>query len=502
MTKTANKPIVNVTRCVRNEVLYLRGIFFRGLGVILLCVLILTGCLGQRQKAVSIEIWHYYTGAQKIKFDNLVAAFNQTEGMEKGVIVEAFSQGDKKTLQEKLKNTINDQGTTNELPNIIVASADMVEELDDMQVVVDLEAYIKKSEINAYDDSYIHEHYIGKDQKFKLVPIAKSTEVLMVNKTDWEKFAYDVGAHIKDLETWEGLARVAQKYYDWTNNQSSKPDDGKAFFASDSLASYVLGGSKQLGQDILVIEGNHGRVHIDHAIMQKLWDNYYIPYLNGHYGPFERFSSDDLKTGKIIAYVGPIEEVTYFPKEVTVDGHKHDIECMVLPLPNFANSEPWAVLQGVGMAVINAKEPREKAAVDFIRWFTRSTNNLSFSLATGYLPAAKNLRKTEAIEAKLKESKDQIPVEVSRVLPVAAQQIETYNVHVQDSFNRSIAAREVLGASLINRAKGDKAKVADLVSQGISKRQAIDLVATETNFQQWIVRFKMEAQGVMRIKLQ
>ena len=41
----------------------------------------------------AIEIWHYYNGAQKEAFDSLVTEFNETVGREKGIVVEAFSQG-------------------------------------------------------------------------------------------------------------------------------------------------------------------------------------------------------------------------------------------------------------------------------------------------------------------------------------------------------------------------------------------------------------------------
>jgi len=54
------------------------------------------------ENPISIEIWHHYNGLQKTAFDALVMEFNETLGAEKGIIVEAFSQGNVDALQRKV----------------------------------------------------------------------------------------------------------------------------------------------------------------------------------------------------------------------------------------------------------------------------------------------------------------------------------------------------------------------------------------------------------------
>ena len=62
--------------------------------ILSLCLLI-TACLkngdedyGLNPKSpVTITIWHYYNGAQKTSFDELVKEFNETVGREKGIAV-------------------------------------------------------------------------------------------------------------------------------------------------------------------------------------------------------------------------------------------------------------------------------------------------------------------------------------------------------------------------------------------------------------------------------
>ena len=51
----------------------------------------------------------------------------------------------------------------------------------------------------------------------------------MLNKTDWEKFANATGASTNDLNTIEGVTKVAEQYYNWTDSLTAAPNDGKAF---------------------------------------------------------------------------------------------------------------------------------------------------------------------------------------------------------------------------------------------------------------------------------
>jgi len=66
------------------------------------------------------------------------------------------------------------------------------------------------------------------------------------NKIIFNRFTKDTGVSFKDLKTFEGIINVAEKYYEWSDNQT--PDiknDGKTFFMIDSFVIlHWLGGSK------------------------------------------------------------------------------------------------------------------------------------------------------------------------------------------------------------------------------------------------------------------
>ena len=123
----------------------------------------------------------------------------------------------------------------------------------------------------------------------------------MLNKTDWDKFAQATGAETDDLATIEGVTATAEKYYEWTDSLTETPDDGKTFFGRDAVANYIISGMQQLGSTIFDVTDGEVSFHLDENALRKLWDNYYVPYINGYFGAYGKFRSDDAKTGDLIA---------------------------------------------------------------------------------------------------------------------------------------------------------------------------------------------------------
>ena len=112
---------------------------------------------------------------------------------------------------------------------------------------------------------------------------------------------------------------MAEKYYKWTDSLTETPDDGKAFFGRDAFANYIIIGSLQLGHEIFRVENGEVIMDFDRTAMKRLWDNYYVPYVNGYFGAFGKFRSDDVKTGQLDAFVGSTSGFAYFPTSVTLE---------------------------------------------------------------------------------------------------------------------------------------------------------------------------------------
>ena len=177
----------------------------------------LTGCVGTKattpldaKNPVTIEVWNYYNGDQLTALDNMVKEINETVGKEKGIIVKSSSQGSVNDLETNVLAAIKGEVGAAEVPNIFMAYADTAYTADQMGGIVDLRKYMTEEEIAQYIDSYVKEGDFSGNDEMKIFPIAKSTEVLVLNKTDWDVFASETGARYEDMAYMEGLVKSAQ----------------------------------------------------------------------------------------------------------------------------------------------------------------------------------------------------------------------------------------------------------------------------------------------------
>lgn len=430
----------------------------------------------------SITVWTYYNGDQLSAFDRLVDEFNETVGAEKGIIVKSVSQGSVNDLEANVLAAVQGEVGADEVPNIFMAYADTAYTIDQMGQVMDLKDYLTEEEKNAYIDSYIREGDFGGTGEIKIFPTAKSLEVLVLNKTDWDIFAEATGATYDDLSDMEGLAATAQRYYEWTDAQTPDvPDDGRALFGRDAMANYMLIGSMQLGQEIFEVSDGKMTLHFDKSVARRLWDNYYIPFIKGYFAATGRFRSDDIKTGNIIAYVGSCSGVSFFPEAVSVsDSESYPIEMDVLPCPKFEGGD-YAVQQGAGMVVTKGEEAEVYACVEFLKWFTADERNIKFSVDSGYLPVTKTANSKEAIAGSGAQIKDSM----LKTLNVGVDMVNDNEMYTTKAFEGGTKARNILEYSLSDKAAADREIVVSRMAQGLSMEESAAEFELDDNFDAW-----------------
>jgi len=443
-----------------------------------------------KDNPVAIIIWHYYNGALKQKFDEIVSKFNETVGAQKGIVAEAYSQGNVDELNIKVLDALNHKIGADKAPDIFASYVDTAYAIDAMGMVADLNEYLTEEERDEYIPAYIYEGQFDENNSLKLFPIAKATEVMILNKTDWDKFAAATGASKDSLSTWEGIADTAKRYYEWTDSLTPEPDDGKPFFGRDAMANYMIVGCYQLGRELFQIENGKVTVNLDKSVIRRLWDNYYVPYVSGHYAAIGRFRSDDVKTGDIIAFVGSTSGASFFPSEITLpDGNTYPIEAEVLPLPNFEDTNPVAVQQGAGMVVTKSTRQKEYAAVTFLKWFTDAEQNLDFTINTAYLPVKKESNNIEILEKAISESLVPVNDVVQEVFHVGIEMTQNYMLYTSKPFNNSVYARQILENALQSKADSDLAAINALIDAGLSRKEAIARFTTDENFNKWYEEF-------------
>ena len=179
------------------------------------------GCAGDSGKAAvkldpsnptTITVWDYYNGAQQASFDSLVSEFNSTVGKEKNIRVESSSQGSVNDLETSVLAAAEGKVGAEKLPNIVSSYADTAFTLDQMGLAVDLSPYLTEKEKSDYIAGFLEEGDLMNNGELKVFPIAKSTELLYLNVTDFVPFAEATGVTYADLSTVEGLNEAAHKY--------------------------------------------------------------------------------------------------------------------------------------------------------------------------------------------------------------------------------------------------------------------------------------------------
>ncbi|MEF9940122.1 MAG: extracellular solute-binding protein [Clostridium sp.] len=449
-----------------------------------------------KNKPVELTIWHYYNGTQKAAFDALVSEFNETEGKEQGIYVESHSKGDVGELESAVMNASQKKVGSEEMPNIFSSYADTAFQIEKAGALADLSPYFTDEEQSEYVDSYIEEGRIGSNGELKIFPIAKSTEVFMMNKTAWEEFSAETGAKQENLETTEGVAQIAEQYYNWTDAKTPNVlNDGKAFYGRDAMANLFIISSMQRGIELFQVENQKVTLNIDRDTFKEIWDDYYKPSVKGYFGSFGRFRSDDLKIGEIIAYTGSTASASYFPAQIEMNDMILPIECMILPAPKLKGGEAYIIQQGAGMVVTKKTKEEEYASVEFLKWFTQNEQNTEFGCTSCYVPVKKDANRKEVLDSVIKSKSLQIQDKEYSTLLTAYEMVSKDKLYTNKAFDGGAAARKVLEYSLQDKVKADREQILALLEAGTTLEDAVKDYISDEAFDTWFKEIKVELEA-------
>lgn len=470
----------------------------KSLLIILMTMIILGGCGSKKvsneekkvkldpENPVSIKIWHYYNGSQQAAFDELVNEFNSTKGKELGINVEGISQGTVADLAQAVSDSIDGKVGADKLPDIFSSYADTAYYAKQKGKIADITRYFSKKELQKYVESYMEEGYLDDDGALYLFPVAKSTETFMINKTDWEPFAKQTGSSLDELKTIEGVVKVAKRYYEWTDKKTpDKPNDGKAFYGRDSMSNYFVMGMKQLGKDIFEVKDGKVKFNTDKKLIKRLWDNYYVPYVNGYFAALGKFRSDDVKTGDILAYTGSSMSAMYFPDKVEDDNKGYNIDYEILPAPIMSGGENYKVQQGADMAVTKSDKKHEYASCVFLKWFTQKEKNLQFACESAYMPVLKSANNVEALNDVIKKKGLNVNNKTYNCLKNVLSDFNNTKYYTTKNFENGSNARNVLETNLSDKAEKDRKEIEKALSKGKDREDIMKKYTSEKSFDKW-----------------
>ncbi len=457
-------------------------------------MLLICSACGQTEQAtaldpkdpVCIKIWNYYNGNQTLAFDGMVEEFNATVGRDLGIVVEASSQGSIDGVVTELISAVTGEAGAQSAPDLVAVYMDTAYTLDQMDLAADLDQYFSAEELAEYVPAFLRAGRLSDDGPLINFPISKSTEVFVYNATDWAAFEDATGVSPQQTETMEGLVSAAEAYYTWTDDLTPDiAEDGRALFGRDSMGNYMLLGAYQLGHEIFTVRDGNVVVDLDYHTMRTLWDNYYIPFINGYFGAYGNYRSDDAKIGRILAMVGSSAGVGYFPTQVTrTDDSTYPIEAEVTAPPVFANAVNQGVVQqGAGYCLIKSTEQKQYAASIFLKWITQADQNANFSSLSSYLPV-----KTAALEASFLQTELASAAQSANVansLLVSAKLVQNTPLFSPAPFSGSVAARNAVEDAIELVSIADRAEVESRLAAGMSRDAAVAEFSTQAYFDTW-----------------
>lgn len=453
--------------------------------LLILMMALLVSCKEKSQldpdKPTQVTLWHYYAGENQIGLENAVELFNQTLGIEKGVVVNALALGSVNDLEKAITESAKGVLNSMEMPDIFSSYPDKAEEIDRYGLLVDIADYFSSKDLKNFLPEFIEPLYTA-DKRLTSIPIIKSTELFYINKSQWERFAEDTGSKEEELESWEGLLEIGRKYYEWAGNQVQNNEGAKAFFGVDSLANYIIIGNKQLGVDIIGWDqGGNGRVLLDREVLKKIFNFYYEGYSRGYINYVGRFRSDDLRAGQIASYVGSSSGIAYFPTWILNDDKKIEIELLAKFYPVFEGGSPYAIQQGANMCIVKSDPQKQEGAALFLKWFTSPDNNENFVLTSGYIPVNKiSFEEGRFIGALAKlDIKDRVDQNIKSSYEIILEQALERDNYAIIPFEGSYDARKILENSLIEVAEEGR----EMLSQ--EKEITVDRA-----FENWIDRLE------------
>lgn len=459
------------------------------LAVVLAFCFVPFGCGANNDPLIQLTLWHYYKDAQKNAFEKFVKEFNETEGLKQNISVAAHSKGDLNALTEEVMKSANGLVGADKMPDMFTAYSDTAFAIDKLGKVAELDSYFTKAELDEYISSYIEEGRFGANKKLKIFPFAKSTEVIMLNKTHYDEFKAENPSVTDDkIATVEGLIDMAKIYYEWTDAMTpAVPNDGKAFFGRDSFDNYMVVGIRQLGKEIFTSENTAENFSKCKNEIKKLWDCYYVPYISGYFFNGNKFGTADIGFGDIIATQSSSSAATFFPVEMTLDsGEKKKIDVQVLPPAYFAGSEKVAVQQGAGMVVAKTDSAKESAAIKFLKWITEKERSIEFAAYASYMPVKKDAGKEDILKVFEKISPDKKEIIKETVL-AAVDVTKNFTIYNNSVIENGNEARNVFKfeSSILTKARADRLIVEEKLKNGQSLDAAVESVNTQENFEIW-----------------
>ena len=323
---------------------------------------------------VTLTIWHVYGEQADSAMNRLIREFNNTVGLEKGVVISVTNVTSSSKISGQLETALAGAPGAPDVPDLFSAHTTTAASIEDGKLL-DWNQYFIKDELASYVPGFIEDGTMN--GKLVVFPVSKSSYALFINGSQFERFSADTGVTYESLATWEGFFDAAAKYYEWSG--------GKPFCAFDYLI-------RHMEFDIMASTGGityteDGWYQLEDPAVKASWMKFALPFAQGHIAVSDTYANTQVMTGETLAGIGSTAAVSYYNDSVTYpDNTSEPMNLMVLPLPRTGTGAQYMPVTGVGLAAFKTTDKKAEAAAVFVRWLTEAQRNLDFVVETGYMP--------------------------------------------------------------------------------------------------------------------
>ncbi len=276
------------------------------------------GIKEKQKKPVTLTIWHVYGGQTDSPLNDMIEEFNDTVGAEQGIKLQVTVVSNTNNIHDAVLRAANDEPGASELPDMFISYPKTILAMPDSEILVDYRDYFSEEELSSYIPSFLEEGTI--EDRLVSFPLAKSTEIMFIDKTLFDRFSDATGAKLEQLDTWEGLFALSEDYYQWTDEQTPEIEgDGKTFFVHDYHFNYFQVGTESMGESFFKNEElSYGEK------FKKAWEPYAEAAIQGGVWLNEGYATEPLRTGNAVVSVASSASVLYYEDIVTYEDNRSE----------------------------------------------------------------------------------------------------------------------------------------------------------------------------------
>lgn len=338
-----------------------------------------TSCNKKNDKPISLTMWHVYGEQATSPMDELVDEFNDSVGKKEGIVINVTASSNSAEIGDALLDSQAHNSGSKKMPDLFFCHKGNAEDLG-VENLVDWNKYFSKDELDKYVPDFLEDGKVGK--KLVVFPFSKSTHLLFVNGSVFDRFSKDTGVSYDDLKTWEGFFDVSEKFYKWSKG---KPFCAFDYYLREIELSYLSNNpEKNLHNEV-------GWYDFDNIGFKNEFDKFSSSLVRGNIIISDLYANTQMMTGETFAGISSSAAILYYNDTVTYpDNTSEPMNLKVLPLPKAKSGKKFDTLAGTGLCAYKTSEKKAEAAAVFAKWITQKEQNLKFVSEAGYMPVRKD----------------------------------------------------------------------------------------------------------------